>query len=74
MDPDGKNQIRLTTNNVQNSAPSWSPDSKSIVFNSSSTVGTNQICKIQISDSVENCLKIDFKNAFEPTWQPYPSY
>jgi Tol biopolymer transport system component len=34
MRSDGSNQVRLTNNSVQDSAPSWSPDGSKIIFSS----------------------------------------
>jgi Tol biopolymer transport system component len=68
MDTNGKNLIRLTDNSDWDDDPSWSPDSKKIVFWSSD--GTNY--KIYCIDADgQNQKKL--AEGSQPAWQPFAS-
>ena len=69
MDSDGRNQIRLTNNSVDDISPAWAPDSRKIAFMQEIN-GQWQSCAVNTDGSEFHQLTNgNFSNA-EPQWSP----
>jgi Tol biopolymer transport system component len=71
MDADGKNQTRLTKNEVSDSEPAWSPDGKKIAFISDRDI--KDIFEIYVMDADgknQARLTNNESSVYMPTWSP----
>ena len=69
MNPDGKNQQRLTNNPADEWDPSWSPGGKGIVF-SSKRDRNSEIYVMDADGGNQRRLTINRRNDWHPSWSP----
>jgi hypothetical protein len=67
MNADGSEQTRLTTTQIGDSYPAWSPDGKRIAFDSNRT-GNVEIYVMRVDGSSETRLTDNQTNDFRPRW------
>ena len=69
MNPDGKNQRRLTNTPAVEWDPSWAPGGKGIVF-SSKRDGNSEIYVMDADGGNPRRLTINRRNDWHPSWSP----
>ncbi|HEX7313615.1 MAG TPA: di-heme oxidoredictase family protein [Pyrinomonadaceae bacterium] len=70
MNPDGSNQVRLTTNvNADDISPAWSPDGTKIAF-ASNRNGTYDIFVMNADGSNQVALNVTAGDEVQPAWSP----
>ena len=69
MNPDGKNQQRLTNNPADEWDPSWAPGGKGIVF-SSKRDRNSEIYVMDADGGNPRRLTINRRNDWHPSWSP----
>ena len=71
MDVNGDNQINVTNNSASDSYPSWSPDGRKLVFNSSRDESTWWEIYAMDADG-ESVIRLTNNMTFDgyPSWSP----
>ncbi len=69
MNPDGSNQVRITSNNVVDACPTWSPDGRKIAFVSNRD-GNQEIYVMNADGSNPVNLTTHSAQEFNPAWSP----
>lgn len=68
MDTSGANPIRLTINNIKDAYPKYSPDVKSLAFNSKQDSGVLQVWVMNVDGT--NCIQLTTYGGEKPAWSP----
>ncbi len=68
MDPDGRNEVALTTKQGINKHPSWSPDESQIVFWSDRQNGRQQIWAMNADGTNHRNISNSDYNDWDPVW------
>jgi Tol biopolymer transport system component len=70
MNADGTGATRLTSNNLGDSQPSWSPDGKKIAFTARTTATKYAVFLMNADGSGRTRFTEDFDVAADPAWSP----
>jgi Ca2+-binding RTX toxin-like protein len=71
MDADGSRQRRLTTNDLIDGNPSWSPDGTRIAIERCCSAGSSEIYAIDVTTGLEVNLSVTTAvHEFDPSWSP----
>jgi Tol biopolymer transport system component len=70
MNADGTGASRLTSNNLGDSQPSWSPDGKKIAFTARTAPNQYAVFLINADGSGRTRFTEDFDMVGDPSWSP----